>query len=1130
MRATLRAASLFASALFAAVSLGLAAQPPGPLQPPPNSPRRADPTHHALVGATVHVSPTVTIQNATVVLRDGRIESVGGADVPPPAGARAWDSSGLHVYAGFIDPYVEVEALKPDLEAKGAHWNTRVTPQRDALDGKGLTEDAAKSLRSLGFVAAAISPRGGVFRGSSAVVSLARPDADISQTRPPVFAERVYQSVAFETDGGEGGPERWQGYPGSLMGAIALVRQTLIDADWEEARREGTGAERAAGDATALAPLFRGPKVDGRPGTGPMLLMNTDDELDVARVQAVAREFSRPFMVLGSGNEYQRLGMVVEAGVPILLPVNFPRKPKVDTIGDAEGVSLRELMAFEQAPTNPRRLVAAGATVALTTAKLRDKGQFRENVRQAIRHGLSEGDALAMLTTTPAQLLGMQSRFGTIESGKSAGLIVSDGPIFARKTKIRDIWVDGRRHEINPAPHGVEGVFDVTLTPPPAMPGRLSWEIEKDSTIVLRKVEDQPAAALPDAGPKDPDPKPEAGEAAPDAAAKADALEPQGDAKPAAKDGPATKPSKPKPIEARAKGVMIANGRVSFTFEHEPFGQPGVFTIAGLVNERGRTISGVGTRADGARFSFEAVRREPVPSFTGSWRVRTVRGAVAAAADEWTLSIDKENAVSLRGKEKPSKGTAVEVKESVLTFTLEQGLFGGGAPAKVRLTLAGMSIDGLATDADGKETPFTLGRREDDEDETPPGVPEELPGLPFGPYAMSAYPEQENVIITGATVWTSGDAGNIQDGVVVIEKGTISFAGSAADFVKLGRALEGYRNIDARGKHVTPGLIDCHSHTGISRGVNEGGQAVTAEVRIADVTDPDAISWYRQLAGGITTVNNLHGSANAIGGQNQVNKNRWGTARPNDLHFEGAIPGIKFALGENPKGSNGQGSWRYPQTRMGVEALIRDRFTAAREYGLARRDAEQQARAITLSRIAPEEQARRLAELAPPRRDLELEALFEIIEGKRLVHCHSYRQDEILMLARIAQEFGFKIGTYQHILEGYKVAEVVRDYSGGGSCFSDWWAYKVEVQDAIPQGGPIMHEQGAVVSFNSDSDEMARRMNVEAAKAVKYSDGSISPAEALKFVTLNPARQLRVEGRVGSLEAGKDADVVIWSG
>ena len=303
----------------------------------------------------------------------------------------------------------------------------------------------------------------------------------------------------------------------------------------------------------------------------------------------------------------------------------------------------------------------------------------------------------------------------------------------------------------------------------------------------------------------------------------------------------------------------------------------------------------------------------------------------------------------------------------------------------------------------------------------------------------------------------------------------------------------------------------CHSHTGLTD-INEGGQSCSAEVRVSDAMDHTDISWYRQLAGGITTVNQLHGSANAIGGQNQVAKPRWGAPLPSDFFFEGAPDGIKFALGENPKRGNsygGNATNRYPQTRMGVEALIRDRFTAAREY------------AATMERSAD-------ANAAPPRRDLELEALAQILSGERLVHCHSYRADEILMLCNVARDFGFKIGTFQHALEAYKVAAEVREAAIGASAFSDWWAYKVEVQDAIPYAGAIMHDVGVVVSFNSDSDELARRMNIEAAKAVRY--GNLDPAEALKFVTLNPAIQLGIADRVGSLESGKDADFVVWSG
>jgi len=348
--------------------------------------------------------------------------------------------------------------------------------------------------------------------------------------------------------------------------------------------------------------------------------------------------------------------------------------------------------------------------------------------------------------------------------------------------------------------------------------------------------------------------------------------------------------------------------------------------------------------------------------------------------------------------------------------------------------------------------------------------------------------------VRNATVWTSAEAGNLQHTDILAKDGKISAIGEGL------KAPEGALVIDAAGKHVTPGLIDCHSHIAISRGVNEGSHAVTVEVRIGDVVDPTDIGIYRQLAGGLTTSNLLHGSANPMGGQNQVIKLRWGQSAEG-LKFKGAKPGVKFALGENVKQSN----WgpdknsRYPQTRMGVQQIMRDTFLAARDYERTQ----------------------------PTRRNLRLDAALEILNGERIVHIHSYRQDEILMFVRLAQELGFKVGTFQHVLEGYKVADEIKNIGAGGSTFSDWWAYKMEVYDAIPHNGAMMHEVGVTMSFNSDDAELATRMNLEAAKAVKY--GGLSEEEALKFVTLNPAKQLGIDKRVGSLEIGKDADFVIWS-
>jgi len=368
--------------------------------------------------------------------------------------------------------------------------------------------------------------------------------------------------------------------------------------------------------------------------------------------------------------------------------------------------------------------------------------------------------------------------------------------------------------------------------------------------------------------------------------------------------------------------------------------------------------------------------------------------------------------------------------------------------------------------------------------------------FPFVAFGNESTPKQESILLKNATVWTNEKEGVLLNADVLLENGKIKAVGK-------GLSAGNAKVIDATGKHITAGIVDEHSHIAIAGGVNEGAQSSTSEVRIADVVNSEDVNIYRQLAGGVTTSHLLHGSANPIGGQSQLIKLRWGKS-PEELKFGGNDGFIKFALGENVKQSNFGSGLRFPVTRMGVEQTFVDDFTRAKEYKTAL--------AVKGNTV---------------RRDLELDAIVEILDNKRFITCHSYVQSEINMLIHVADSLGFKINTFTHILEGYKVADKMKAHGISGSTFSDWWAYKMEVAEAIPYNGKIMHNIGINTAFNSDDAEMARRLNQEAGKSVLY--GNVPEEDALKFVTLNPAKMLHIDNRVGSLKTGKDADVVVWS-
>jgi len=399
--------------------------------------------------------------------------------------------------------------------------------------------------------------------------------------------------------------------------------------------------------------------------------------------------------------------------------------------------------------------------------------------------------------------------------------------------------------------------------------------------------------------------------------------------------------------------------------------------------------------------------------------------------------------------------------------------------------------------------------------QTPTPAPADTSRRPLPVLKVDIPPAATLVAITNATILTASH-GTIENGTILIRNGKIAAVGKDL------AVPAGAQVIDGKGKFVMPGIIDAHSHSA-AESINEGSLSNTAMVRIEDVLREDAIGLYRSLAGGVTTLNVLHGSANTVGGQNAVVKLRWGLP-VDSLLFAGAPPGIKFALGENVRQTNvpqtpGR-TPRYPRTRMGQEELLREVFTRAQEY-------QAEWKAYEAAKTQRRKDAK-MAEPIPPKRDLQLDAMVEILEGKRLVHAHSYRSDEILMLLKVAKDFNFRIASLQHVLEGYKIADEIAAAGTGASTFADNWAYKLEAFDAIPFNAALMAERGVKVSINSDSDERARRLYQEAAKAMKY--GGASEEEAIRMITLNAAWQLGVDKLTGSIDVGKDADIAIFNG
>ncbi|HBJ35755.1 MAG TPA: N-acetylglucosamine-6-phosphate deacetylase [Planctomycetaceae bacterium] len=986
---------------------------------------------YALQNARVMVAPGEVLGRATVIIQRDSIRIV-GADVPIPPGAEVIPMEGKTIYAGLVDMGGESDPAAS--ATANPHWHRLVAPgQSPAVPsaatggssaGSDSTFPAAASLREQGITAQLIAPNSGIFSGESHAVLTGGPI-----WMSPILKDSVAQHLQLTVPRRGGGAD----FPKSPMGAVALVRQTLIDADWY---RQATLANQS--DRKTTAPVYD-PTLQKIADAieSQFFIVDCPNERFVGRADKIAREYSINVILKGSGREYQLLDSVVAADRTLLLPVAFPKAPDVSTAQSADELTLTELMHWHLAPENPAKLASAGVRFAITTAGLEKVSDFLSAVRKSVKRGLSHDQALASLTTIPAELIGLEKRLGTVTAGKLANLIVVDGDLFDDQAKVVETWVAGRRYrhatETTPSDRleSLAGKWVVKLSPPK---GGLT---EIELAVDYKSGEKEKAARVEASFSIEAPPKP-------------DESEPAKEVKPPVEDA---KSDNEKPARQIAK-------------------------LEDLVAQRDRLTAAI----DAAKLSANLpVGFAPV-----------------------TILITPQDAL----KDKASIRLDGEI------------VWPDGEISKLTITSAKSPANDGPIEEDSQATGKTSVANNKDPDNKDPGnkaadeSPLDFPiTRPLGAGGVTAIPAQPaDVIFVGATVWTCGPQGILETTDIRVQAGKIVEIGSGLAKQYAGKKDSVTQVIDASGMHITPGLIDCHSHIATDGGVNEASRAVTADVRISDFIDHTDIAIYRQLAGGLTTSNILHGSANPIGGQNQVIKLRWGSD-PERLKFESAPPGVKFALGENVKRDtwrDGAGS-RYPLSRMGVEQLLRDRFIAAREYDQKWRDWRSGDRAAL-----------------PPRRDLRLEALAEVLRGERWIHCHSYRQDEIAALLGVLQEFNVRVGTLQHILEGYKVAELLAESQAMASTFADWWAYKVEVYDAIPYNASLLKGRGIIVSMNSDDAELGRHLNTEAAKAIKY--GESSDEDALKMVTLNPAKQLRIEDRVGSIEVGKDADLVLWSG
>lgn len=870
--------------------------------------------------AKIYSSHNTTIENGSMVVKDGKIVQI-GKSVEIPKNSTIIDLEGKSIYPSFIDIYSKFGVKAPERKSgdrrspqynntrKGYYWNDHIRPEQNAIEFFKYDDRKAKELIKNGFGAVNTHLSDGIIRGKGVLIALT--DSGDSNN---IIDDNSTQYLSLSKS-----VTSSQSYPSSIMGVFALLKQVYFDAEWYSKGLSKTNDKslEALNENKNLIQIFE-----------------AKNKINSLRIDKIGDEFDIQYVLLGGGDEYERIEEIKATNASYILPVNFPDAYDVEDTYSANILQLSDMREWNQKPTNPSHLEKNNIVFAITLDGLKSPNNLKENIIKAIDHGLTKEKALEALTSIPAKLIGRNDVLGYLKKDYLANFLITSGEIFDNNTVIYENWVKGNRNIINSMEiKDIRGKYKLTVG-------------DKNTVLDISGKLEKPKAKLKDS----------------------------------------------------------------------------TLTVKKL-------------------------------SYKGGWLNMTVNDD--SNFIRISLRVNKENN-NLNGKAYYSDGSV-----SNLNVDFFEKQINDTKKSKEKIT---------------KEINI---------------VPITYPNMAYG---FGKLQESQDILIKNTTVWTNEIQGVLKNTDVLITKGKISKVGIN---LKYKSALV----IDGTGKHLTSGIIDEHSHIAASS-INEGGHNSSAEVTIEEVIDPEDINIYRNLAGGVTTIQILHGSANPIGGRSAIIKLKWGE-NANNLIFKNSPKFIKFALGENVKQSNWQSYNRFPQSRMGVEQLYVDYFTRAKEYDRIKKSGNIY------------------------RKDLELEVLAEILNKQRFISCHSYVQSEINMLMKVAEKFSFKINTFTHILEGYKVADKMKEHGVGASTFSDWWAYKFEVNDAIPYNASILHNAGVTTAINSDDAEMSRRLNQEAAKTIKY--GGLSEEDAWKTVTLNPAKLLRIDDKVGSIKIGKDADVVLWN-